>query len=192
VAAVPVFSGLALVMPDLVGTIFNSKWAPAIIVAQIAALGWVITFPRILVAPILRARGRQGGLVAYAIVACLGTVVAGLLTGGHGLLVVALVWTSHHVIAVPWNIYAINRYLGISPKRLIATVARPLVAAALMAGAVLAVGALAQDLAASKRLVALVATGAASYFIVMAMIDRATLRLARTILVDIWQARRAA
>src|SRR5262245_41371733 len=47
----PVFTGLTLVMPDLVGTIFNVKWAPAIIVSQVAALGWVLSFPRVLVGP---------------------------------------------------------------------------------------------------------------------------------------------
>jgi O-antigen/teichoic acid export membrane protein len=192
VAAVPVFSGLALVMPDLVGTIFSSKWAPAVIVAQIAALGWITAFPRILVPPVLRARGHQAGLVIYAIVACLVTVGAGVFTGGQSLFVVALVWVSRQLIAIPWNLYAINRYLGISPKRLMATIVRPLIAAALMAGVVLGIAVLAQEAAPSARLIALVATGAASYFMAMALIDRATLGLARAILADIWQARRAA
>jgi O-antigen/teichoic acid export membrane protein len=192
VAAVPVFSGLALVMPDLIGTIFASRWAPAVIVAQIAALGWITAFPRILVPPVLRARGHQGGLVIYAIVACLITVGAGVFTGGHGLLFVALVWISRQLIGIPWNFYAINRYLGISPKRVIATVTRPFLAAALMAGAVLGIAVLTQDWAASKRLVALIAVGAGSYITAIALIDRTTLRLGLALFADLRQMKRAA
>jgi O-antigen/teichoic acid export membrane protein len=192
VVAAPTFTGLALVMPDLIGTIFDVRWAPAVIVGQIAALGWVIAFPRVLVAPLLRARGRQGGLVIYATASCLVTVAGGLLTGGQSLFIVALVWISRQVVGLPWSFYALNRYLGISPKRQIAAFVRPLIAAALMAGAVLGIEVLAQDWAAAKRLVALVATGAASYIIAIALIDRATLRLGRALLADMRQIRRAA
>jgi O-antigen/teichoic acid export membrane protein len=191
VVAAPVFTGLALVMPDLIGTIFDAKWAPAVIVGQITALGWVITFPRVLVGPVLRARGRQGGLMIYATLSCLFTVAGGLFTSEQGLLVVALVWISRQVIGLPWSLYALKRYLGIPPRRQIAAFARPLIATALMAGAVLGVATLVQDLAAVKRLVALVATGAASYFIAIALIDRATLRLGQSLLADMRQIKRA-
>lgn len=190
--AAPTFTGLALVLPDLIGTIFDSKWVPAAIVGQIIALGWVSAFPRVLVAPVLQARGRQAGLVLYATVSCLVTVAGGLLTGGQSLFVVALVWVSRQLIGLPWSFYAINRYLGIPPNRQIAAFARPLIATALMAGAVLGIAMLVQDLAPSKRLIVLVAAGVGSYIIAIALIDRATLQLGRTLLADMRQIRRAA
>jgi O-antigen/teichoic acid export membrane protein len=190
--AAPTFTGLALVMPDLVGTIFDSKWAPAVIVAQVIALGWVIAFPRVLAAPVLRARGRQGGLVISALVSCSVTLAAGLLTTGLSLFVVALIWISRQFIGLPWSLYAINRYLGISPRRQIATFVRPLIATALMAAAVLGIAVLLPHLPPSQRLIVLVATGAISYLIAIALIDRATLRLGQALLADMRQIGRAA
>jgi O-antigen/teichoic acid export membrane protein len=192
VATAPAFMGLALIMPDLIGTIFDSKWAPAVIVAQITALGWVVAFPRVLVGPVLRARGRQTALVTYAAISCLLTLTAGLLTGGQGLLVVALIWVMHRFIGVPWSLHVLNRHLGISPRRQIAASMRPLVATVLMAGAVLVAGALMEDWAPIQRLIALVAAGMASYAVMLMLIDRATLRLGRTLLTDLWRVRRTA
>ncbi len=190
--AAPVFTGLALVMPDLVGTIFDAKWAPAVIVGQISALGWVIAFPRVLVGPVLRARGRQVDLVIYAILSSSVTLGAVLLTGGQGLLVIALAWLLHHFVGLPWSLYALNRYVGISPRRQIGASVRPLVATALMACAVLGVAALTKDSAQTIRLIATVATGAASYFIAIAIIDRTTIQLGRTLFSDMLQIRRSA
>jgi O-antigen/teichoic acid export membrane protein len=190
--AAPVFTGLALVLPDLIGAVFAAKWAPAAIVGQIVALGWVVSFPRVLVGPVLRARGRQGGLVLYAAVACVVTIVAGLLTSGQSLLVVALAWATRYVVGVPWGFYAINRYLGISPARQIAASARPVIAAALMAIVVLCVTTLLRDVSPIKRLIAEVAIGAGTYVIILALIDRATVRLGRALLVDMRQMMRAA
>jgi len=188
----PVFTGLALVMPDLIGTIFDVKWAPAIVVSQVAALGWVLSFPRVLVGPVLRARGRQGGLVLYAALAFAVTIAAGLLTGGHGLLAVGLAWVSRHVIGIPWSFYAIHRYLGITPRVQIAASIRPIIAAAFMACVVIGIAILLRDAGALKRLVAEVIFGGAAYVIVLALIDRTTVDLLRGILSDMRRLRTAA
>lgn len=192
VAAAPIFTGLALVMPDLIGTIFDAKWAPAVIVAQISALGWVVAFPRVLVGPILRARGRQANLVIYALATCVITLGLVPLTAGQGLVVIALAWISHHLIGVPWSLYALNRYVGIPPRRQFAATMRPLIAAALMAVAVLGVATLTRDWTSAMRLIAMVATGAVSYAAAIALIDRTTLQLGKTLVVDMVQIRRGA
>jgi O-antigen/teichoic acid export membrane protein len=175
--AVPIFAGLALVMPDLIGAVFASKWAQAVIVAQVAALGWVVSFPRSLVGAVLRAHGRQGGLVGYAALACGLTIVAGLMTGGQGLFVIALAWITRHFVGVPWGFYAIRRYLGTPVRRQVAAVIRPIVAAGIMAGAVSVASVLMQGQPAIERLIVEVATGAAVYAAALALIDRETLRL---------------
>jgi O-antigen/teichoic acid export membrane protein len=175
--AVPIFTGLALVMPDLIGTVFASKWAPAVIVAQVAALGWVVSFPRSLVGAVLRARGRQAGLVGYAALACGLTIVAGLMTGGQGLLVIALAWITRHFVGIPWGFYAIHRYLGTPVKRQVAAAIRPMIAAAIMAAAVTGVSMLMQGQSGIARLIVEIAAGAAVYAAALALIDRETLRL---------------
>jgi O-antigen/teichoic acid export membrane protein len=175
--AVPIFTGLALVMPDLIGTVFASKWAPAVIVAQVAALGWVVSFPRSLVGAVLRARGRQAGLVGYAALACGLTIVAGLMTGGQGLLVIALAWITRHFVGIPWGFYAIHRYLGTPVKRQVAAAIRPMIAAAIMAAAVTGVSILMQGMPGIERLVAEIATGTVVYEVALSLIDRETLRL---------------
>jgi O-antigen/teichoic acid export membrane protein len=188
----PVFTGLALVMPDLVGTIFSAKWAPAIIVSQVAALGWVLSFPRVLVGPVLRARGRQGGLVLYATFAFAVTVTAGLLTGGYGLLAVGLAWVSRHVIGIPWSFYATQRYLGIPLRVQIAASIRPIIAAAFMACVVIGTATVLHDAGALKRLIAEVVFGGVAYVVVLALIDRTTVDILRGLLSDMRQLKTAA
>ena len=183
--AAPIFTGLALVMPDLVGTIFSAKWAPAVIVAQVAALGWVVGFNRVLVGPALRARGRQAGLVLYAALACIVSIVAALLTAGYGLPAVAVAWIMRHLVGAPWSVLAIRRYLAIPVARQIGAVIRSLLAAALMAAVVLGVAALLREKTALLRLVAEVAAGAVSYAIAVVIIDRATLRMLRDLAADL-------
>jgi O-antigen/teichoic acid export membrane protein len=183
--AVPIFTGLALVMPDLIGLFFAAKWAPAIIVAQVAALGWVVSFPRSLVGAVLRARGRQAGLVGYSALSCLVTVIAALMTGGQGLFIIALAWIMRHFIGVPWSFYAIRRYLGISMRRQLGASIRPLIAAALMVVVVSGVGALMPGYSAIERLIAEIATGVVVYTAALALIDRETLRLLRQFISDL-------
>src|SRR4029078_13029137 len=139
-------------MPDLIGTIFAAKWAPAVIVSQIAAVGWLVSFPRALVGPALRARGRQGVLVLYAAIACVATVLAALLTGGQGLAMVGLAWITRHFIGRPWGFYAVSRYVGVAPGPQIEASSRPIIAAALMAGVVYALGISLSDQSAIVRL----------------------------------------
>jgi PST family polysaccharide transporter len=185
--AVPIFAGLALVMPDLIGTVFAAKWAPAVIVAQVAALGWVVSFPRSLVGAVLRARGRQAGLVGYATLACVLTVAAGLMTGGQGLLVIALALITRHFVGVPWGFYAIHRYLGTPVTRQIAASIRPIAAAAVMAAAVTGVSMLMHGHSGIARLAVEIPVGAAVYAAALALIDRETLRLLRGFIGDLRQ-----
>jgi O-antigen/teichoic acid export membrane protein len=190
--ATPIFAVLAVVMPDLMGTMFDAKWAPAVIVAQVAALGWVISFPRVLVGPVLRAKSRQAGLVGYAALAFVVSIGAALLSGGQGLLIIALAWIARHLVGVPWSFYAIHRHLGVPVARQIAASARPIIAAGLMAMVVLGVGILMRDHSALARLAAEVGAGAASYSLALALIDRTTLRLLGNFVAELRQLTRPA
>jgi O-antigen/teichoic acid export membrane protein len=172
-------------MPDLVGTIFSAKWQPAVIVAQVAALGWVVGFNRVLVGPALRARGRQAGLVFYAALACAVSIVAALLTAGYGLPAVALAWVMRHLVGAPWSVYAIRRYLGIPVARQVGAVFRSLTAAALMAGVVVGVELLMQEQSTMLRLIVEVAAGVVTYCVALVIIDRTTLRLLRDLAGDL-------
>jgi len=183
--AAPVFTGLAVVMPDLVGTIFSAKWTPAVIVAQIAALGWVVGFNRVLVGPALRARGRQAGLVFYAALACAVSIIAALLTAGFGLPAIALAWVMRHLVGAPWSVFAIRRYLGIPVARQVGAVIGSLTASALMTAVVLGVGILMEGQGPLPRLIAEVAAGAVTYVAALLIIDRTTLLLLRGLVADL-------
>jgi O-antigen/teichoic acid export membrane protein len=185
--AVPIFTGLALVMPDLIGAVFSAKWTPAVIVGQVAALGWVVGFNRVLVGPALRARGRQAGLVLYAALACGIAIAAALLTGGYGLPAIALAWIMRHLVGVPWSFYAIRRYLGVPFGRQLAVVVRPLASALFMAAVVLSVSMLLPGASPAVRLIAEVAAGVVSYGLAVVVIDRTTLRLLRDLAADLWR-----
>lgn len=177
--ATPIFAGFILVLPDMMGTVFSSRWAPAIVVSQVTAFGWILGFPRVLTSPLLRAQGRLSSVVIYASGAFILTLVAGALTGGQGLFVIGLAWVSRHLIGFPWSIYVLRRYLGVSVMAQLRSFSRPVVAVAFMVIAVLASGYLVADLSIWLRLGAKVATGALSYIIAILIFDRETVRLAK-------------
>ena len=173
--ASPLFMGIAVVMPDTMGSVFDARWAPGVEITQLAALGWVIAFPRSLVGPALRAQGHQSSLVGYAVVCCVVTLVGGALTGGQTLHFIGLAWVARHLIGLPWSFYAIDRYLKIGAWRQITSSVRPFLATLIM-GAI--VYALSHQLGAwpqLPRLCVLVATGGASYLVLVALLDRTTI-----------------
>ncbi len=181
VVAAPVFAGIALTLPLLVGTVFSEAWAPATIIGQVAAIGWIFALPRTLVGPVLRAKGHQGGLVAYALAALAVSIGGVLLTGGLGLTAIAAAWVARHLIGLPWGLYATRRYLALPLRRQAAAFARPILATLLMALAVTATASAAGALAPVPRLALMVVVGIVSYAAAIAVVDRPSLRIALSI-----------
>ncbi|NGO66154.1 oligosaccharide flippase family protein [Rhizobium daejeonense] len=181
VVAAPVFTGIAIVMPDAIGSIFAERWEPAVIVSQIVALGWIFAFPRVLVGPLLRAQGHVGAIVFYAMLASATTLIAGGLTGGYGLVVIGLAWIARHVVGVAWSLHAIKRYIGIDGRRQMSLYWRSLLATGLMAAIVIWVASLVPEWSHASRFALEVVVGAVSYAVLVLLIDRPSVALLRNV-----------
>ncbi|MGO4440709.1 oligosaccharide flippase family protein [Rhizobium sp. RAF56] len=175
--ASPIFMGIAVVMPDTMGTIFDARWARGVEITQLAALGWVIAFPRSLVGPALRAQGHQSSLVIYSVICCIVTLAGGFMTSGQTLHFIGLAWVARHLIGLPWSFYAIDRYLKISAWRQITSSARPFLATVFMGVIVYALSRQLSEWPPMSRLGVLCATGALSYLALVALLDRTTVGL---------------
>jgi O-antigen/teichoic acid export membrane protein len=177
--ATPIFAGFILVLPDMMGTVFSSRWSPAIVVSQVTAFGWIVGFPRVLTSPLLRAQGRLSSVVTYASGAFLLTLIAGALTGGQGLFVIGLAWVSRHLIGFPWSIYVLRRYLGVSVTAQLRSFSRPLITVTFMVLAVSGIGHLVADASPWVKLAAKIVAGAISYPVALLIFDRESVRLAK-------------
>ena len=177
--AAPVFLGIAVVMPDAIGSLFDDRWAPAAIVSQLTALGWIFGFPRVLTGPLLRAENRMGAILFYAFTASATTLIAGALTGGFGLAVIGLAWIVRHVVGVFWGLYVLKRYMGVGYLQQFAPYWRSLLSAGLMAAAVMGAAHQVPDWSHGQRFLLEVAVGGISYILLILLIDRPSIRLVR-------------
>lgn len=177
--AAPVFLGIAVVMPDAVGSLFDDRWAPAAIVSQLTALGWIFGFPRVLTGPLLRAENRMGAILFYALAASATTLVAGALTGGFGLAVIGIAWIARHVVGVIWGLYVLKRYMGVGYLQQFAPYWRSFLSAGLMAAAVMGTAHLVPEWSHGQRFLLEVAVGGISYILLILLIDRPSIQLVR-------------
>ncbi|MBB3938024.1 oligosaccharide flippase family protein [Aureimonas phyllosphaerae] len=175
--AAPIFVGIALVVPDLIGTVFSARWEPSIIVCQMAATGWVLAFPRVLVGPVLRAKGQQKGLIFYAFLAVAVTNLGGFLSAGYGMMAIGIAWVLRHVVGIPWGLLTIRSAIGVSVREQGEATLRPILCAGIMAAVVGFVSIELVGVSPVLRLAAMITTGALVYAAAMALIDRGTIKL---------------
>ena len=149
------------------------------IISQVTALGWVLAFPRVLTAPLLRAQGRLAAVVWYAVGVFAVTLVGAALTAGFGLWVIALAWVARQIVGLPWSFWAIRRYLGIGAEEQLRGFVRPLSATIVMAFGVWLVSHLLAGHHRWARLICEVATGAVIYPGALLLLDRPTFGLVR-------------
>jgi O-antigen/teichoic acid export membrane protein len=179
VVAAPVFLGIAVVMPDAIGSLFDARWAPAAIVSQLTAIGWIFGFPRVLVGPLIRAENRVGAILFYAFAASSTTLIAGLLTGGYGLVIIGLAWIARHIVGVIWGGYVLKRYMAIGYVEQFFPYWRSLLSALLMAGLVMAAASLVPEWPHGHRFILEVAVGGIAYLILIFIIDQPTIKLVK-------------
>ncbi|MDB5410624.1 MAG: hypothetical protein JWL84_5536 [Rhodospirillales bacterium] len=159
----PVFVGLAVTAPEIVGLLFGTKWLPAAPYFAVVALLTLQYITRMFSAPLMASVGKPhyslvSGIVQWLIVAI------GLPWFGRVSLAAAMtVWTLRLVVSMPIDLLMLSRASGIGVWRQIKGAAVNLALAFAMAVVVLGVKALAGDLPEVVRLVVMVACGAASY-----------------------------
>lgn len=113
-AATPLFVGLACIAPVLIPSLFAERWTGAVPFLQILALSWPFTFARVLVSPVLRAKGKPFiytiGLTGSAIM----TLTACYLLRTSDPRTAALSYVVSQLFAVPFFALVTARYLGTS------------------------------------------------------------------------------
>ncbi len=180
-ATAPLFAGIALLAHDFITAIFGARWQDAVPFTEIIAVSWIIVFPRILIGLILRARGEQKVLVAFAASAAAFSLISCLATAAMPALFGAAGFAGRRFFNAPFVTLAVRRYLGIPFKDQIGAAARPLLAVALMSTAVLAFQLLFLDAPLLARLSGSVALGTVVYAAALRALSPETLSLARAL-----------
>jgi O-antigen/teichoic acid export membrane protein len=169
----PVFIGLALAAPDIIGLVFGAKWLTATPYFALVAVLTLQYITRMFSAPLMAAVGKPHYSLASGVAQLL-ILAAGLACFGRISLTAAMmVWALRLVITMPLDMLMLSRASGISPWQQIkgALPSVPLVLA--MAAVVLGVQVLASDLPQLVRLLVMVASGVVSYLLLLITFRRA-------------------
>ena len=177
ILAAPLLIGFALVFPDALWAVNETRWLPSYIFVGVAALSWTLLFPTVLVSPLLRARGVQKPLVLYSLFSCVVTIAGCILTAGASANLAAVAWGSRHYFAIPAGLWMMARFTGLSWSRYMVTFARPFASTAIMAAAVLVLRA--QDLSPMRRLWLEIGVGVVVYVAMTAVLEMPLLRRVR-------------
>jgi PST family polysaccharide transporter len=172
----PVFAGMAVSAPEIVGLFFGPQWGESVPLVQVLAVLALTHFARLYSWPVMAAlNAPQMPLLPVA--AALAVILLGMpLVGQVSLAAAAGIWAARRVVAVGVDAWALRRASGLGLRAQFDGVAEPLLAAAAMAVAVVLARAwLFAGLAAPLRLAAMVATGALVYGAAMLLLDRARL-----------------
>jgi PST family polysaccharide transporter len=171
-AMFPVFIGLAVTAPEVVGLLFGPKWLPAAPYVALLALLAVQYFSRMFSAPLVAALGRPHYSLASGIAQLL-FVAVGLVTIGRLSSDWAMAVWAARLVTLPIDMLMLHRASGIPPWRQIRG-AMPILGIALaMAAVVLAVKLAGLGLPVALRLPAMVATGIATYALLLWSLRRA-------------------
>jgi PST family polysaccharide transporter len=163
-AMFPAFIGLAATAPEAVVVLFGASWLPATPYVVLLAVLAVLYFARMFSMPLMTALGRPHYPLVSGLAQLL-VVAAGLLVGFGRLSPewAIAIWTARALVATPIDMAMLKRASGIPPWRQIKPALAPLGLSLAMALVVLAVGAATAGLPVALRLPAMVASGAATY-----------------------------
>lgn len=171
--ALPLQLGMALTAPDLVDVLLSSKWHALVPVLQAFAVGGVLSILPLPSFPLLTARGEVDFVLRYtmAFAGVMAVVTwAGAQFGLHG---VAISWLIAFPLLRLIPLGASLKQVGITARQYLATIADPIKAVVIMCAAVaVVVHVLMPGSVPWLRLLVAVATGAASYIIVLLTTDR--------------------
>lgn len=111
--ATPLFVGLAATCPLLLPALFDTRWAEAAPFVQVLALSWPLTFSRVLVSPILKAKGKVHVYTISLATTSVITLVACIATKSIDARYAIYAYVVGQIFAVPFGIYLAWRYIGI-------------------------------------------------------------------------------
>jgi teichuronic acid exporter len=173
VISLPLQIGMALVARDLIYVLLSEKWLPIVGIFQIFSLGGVLYILPLPSAPVLTARGKSDTLLKFSGISAFVIIIAFLIGSQFGLNGVAVSW----IIAFPiLRLYLLSlalKELNLTKWGYVENISSPLMATVAMTVIVLLL-----EIAAPVptgvlgRLILEVTVGAASYFMVLFLIDR--------------------
>jgi PST family polysaccharide transporter len=185
----PCFCGLALVAPEVVELLFGARWLTSAPYVTVLALLVLVQAPRLLMTPALTALGHpRAPLVGLAVEL---VVALGLLAGAGAptLAWATVIWVLRELASAPVMVALLGRTIGLGAAAHLRALARPLLASALMAAAVVALRPLlpagGATAGAALRLAVLVPVGALVFLAAAWSIDRASVRRLRDFLASI-------
>lgn len=135
-ATLPVFCGVAVLAPELIGTLFGARWEPSagvmLVLTPIAAQQSL----SILYMTALKARGKPGVVLALTALNAAANVVAFMLAVRWGIVAVAASYTIRGYLLWPVSWAVLRRYLGVDLGRYLSALAPALAATAVMAAVI--------------------------------------------------------
>jgi O-antigen/teichoic acid export membrane protein len=180
--AFPALWGLACVAPDAVQLAMGDRWLATILPLQIVA----IAVPLRMVGTIISTTTISVGRVDIAMwTNLIGTLAAPILfyaATRFGIVGLAVVWAAVTPMMLILNLYRALPNLGLTPIAVFVEMARPAIAALLMASGVFATRMLSSHLHVAWRLVIEIFVGAVLYVIVTGLLNRAAAREALRLL----------
>jgi O-antigen/teichoic acid export membrane protein len=128
----PALVGFGVLAPDAVPAIYGHKWVEAGQLAQIFALLVVPYSLNSFASPILMALGRGSSLQTLALGNLVATVACTAASAPFGLTVVILVSVTRAYVALPFQMWFLQRASGITPRDSRSAIAAPLAASVIM------------------------------------------------------------
>lgn len=173
----PLFTGLAVLAPELVQVAFGAQWLPAApYVALLAMLSWHF-FSRMFIGPVLTAIGRPELTVANPVLQIVFVVGAMAALGAQSPAMAAAIWAVRLVLVTPLDMWLFTRATGIGAVDQWRGATMPALASLGMAATVWLLNrALSGLLDAPLRLALLSVLGGLLYVALLWLIDRALVR----------------
>ncbi len=180
IIALPLYVGLALVAGDLIPLLLTEKWAPVVPIMQVLCAYGIVSSFAVLQAPVLMSRYRPDLMFRYS----LGQMVvmplafwAGSVAGG--VLGVALAWVLVYPVGLFWLTRQMIREVNLGWEDIGGCIARPALAVAVMAVAVVLAGAGIDTVAPDQplaRVLVMIPSGALVYCIAIWLLERPFVR----------------
>jgi PST family polysaccharide transporter len=173
----PGYIGFALVAPEMIVVLFGHRWVESGPVASILFLIGPVLSLQAFSTSLLTAAGYPSVVFRFRLVTTITNVVGFLIGVQFGIQAVALAFAIRGYILLPWNLSLQRRYADIPIREYLGQLRGTASATAAMCVVVLGLKLLVGALLSATALLAVeVAAGAATFFVVLWLVDGALLR----------------
>jgi polysaccharide transporter, PST family len=172
--ACPVFIGLAATAPEVCLAMFGPDWSESVRPMQVIGLAGLGAAINLYVGPILIAVGQPTAFFRFSLGQGILNVLAFLIAVRWGIVAVAWAFVFRTLLTLPVVLWLMRRAIGTDTRRVIGLVCAPTLSSLAMLGTVSAARHALAGLPTLLMLCALIAVGALTYLVCMALIGRST------------------